>query len=128
MTRAAAIIVAGGQGNRAGADTPKQWQLLLGRRVIDWSIESFSAHPEISDIVVVAAPELGAPKAGQRFVRAEPGETRTQSVLSGLRALNLPAETPVMIHDAARPGIEATTISALIAALGEADAAAPALP
>lgn len=128
MTRAAAIIVAGGQGNRAGADTPKQWQLLLGRRVIDWSIESFSAHPEISDIVVVAAPELGAPKAGQRFVRAEPGETRTQSVLSGLRALNLPAETPVMIHDAARPGIEAATISALIAALGEADAAAPALP
>ncbi len=128
MTRAAAIIVAGGQGNRAGTDTPKQWQMLLGRRVIDWSIDAFSAHPEISDIVVVAAPELGEPKPGQRFVRAEPGETRTQSVLSGLRALDAPPETPVLIHDAARPGIEAATISALIAALGDADASAPALP
>lgn len=128
MSRAAAIIVAGGQGNRAGAAVPKQWQLLLGKRVIDWSIDAFSAHPRISDIVVVASPELGEPKAGQRFVRAEPSETRTQSVLSGLRALTLPPETPVLIHDAARPGIEAATIDALLAALGEAEAAAPALP
>lgn len=128
MSRAAAIIVAGGQGNRAATDTPKQWQLLLGRRVIDWSIDTFSAHPEVSDIIVVASTEVGAPKPGQRYVRAEPGLTRTQSVLSGLRALDAPDDTIVLIHDAARPGIDPETVSALIAALAEADAAAPALP
>jgi 2-C-methyl-D-erythritol 4-phosphate cytidylyltransferase/2-C-methyl-D-erythritol 2,4-cyclodiphosphate synthase len=128
MSRAAAIIVAGGRGNRAGAGNPKQWQMLLGRRVVDWSIDAFSRHPAISDVVVVAAPDLGAPAPSQRFTRAEPGATRTQSVLSGLRALGAPDDTLVLIHDAARPGIDAGTISALIAALETHDAAAPALP
>jgi len=128
MSRAAAIIVAGGQGNRAGSDKPKQWQILLGRRVVDWSIDAFSRHSAISDVVVVAAADLGAPGTGQRFTRAEPGATRTQSVLSGLKALKATDDTIVLIHDAARPGIDDATISALIAALETHDAAAPALP
>lgn len=128
MSRTAAIIVAGGQGSRAGSDKPKQWQTLLGRRVVDWSIDTFSRHPSISDVIVVAAADLGAPGPGQRFTRAEPGATRTQSVLSGLNILGAPDDTIVLIHDAARPGIEAGTISALISALETHDAAAPALP
>ena len=128
MSRAAAIIVAGGQGNRAGSAAPKQWQTLLGKRVVDWSIDVFSEHPAITDVVVVAAPDLGAPLPGQRYTRAEPGETRTQSVINGLLALNAPDDTIVLIHDAARPGLEPATISDLIAALADYDAAAPALP
>ena len=127
MTRIAAIIVAGGQGNRAGTAIPKQWQTLLGKRVIDWSIDTFSRHPEISDVVVVAPPELGEPRTGQRFIRAEPGETRTGSVLNGLKALKAPDDTIVLIHDAARPGIDSTTISELIFGLNDFDAAAPAM-
>src|SRR3990167_5609613 len=111
MSRAAAIIVAGGQGNRAGTAAPKQWQTLLGKRVVDWSIDVFSEHPAITDVVVVAAPDLGAPLPGQRYTRAEPGETRTQSVINGLLALNAPDDTIVLIHDAARPGLEPATIS-----------------
>lgn len=127
MTRVAAIIVAGGQGTRAGSDLPKQWQMLLGRRVIDWSIDTFSRHPAITDIVVVASGELGEPKPGQRFQRAEPGQTRTQSVLNGLAALDAPADTIVLIHDGARPGIDAATISGLIERLATFEAAAPAI-
>ena len=128
MVRIAALIVAGGQGLRAGADAPKQWRTLLGRRVIDWSIDTFSRHAEITDIVVVASEELALPAPHQRFVRAEPGATRTFSVLSGLAALALPDDAKVLIHDAARPGLDAATISALIEALDHAAAAAPALP
>ncbi len=127
MTRIAAIIVAGGQGNRAGTALPKQWQTLLGKRVIDWSIDTFSRHPDISDVIVVATPELGEPKAGQRFIRAEPGETRTGSVLNGLKALSAADDTIVLVHDAARPGIDDATISELISALNDFDAAAPAM-
>ncbi len=128
MTRVAAIIVAGGTGNRAGTGTPKQWQPLLGKRVIDWSIDAFSRHPGISDVIVVASDELGAPRNGQSFTRAETGATRTLSVLSGLAALTAPEDAIVLIHDAARPGLDPETISTLIAALESADASAPALP
>ena len=128
MSRIAVLIVAGGKGLRAGAEAPKQWQSLLGRRVVDWSIDAFSRHPAVTDIVVVAGEDLGAPGAGQRFSRAEPGATRTQSVMSGLAALALPDEAKVLIHDAARPGIDEVTINALIEALDSSDAAAPALP
>ena len=130
MTKAVAVIVAGGSGQRAGAGRPKQWQLLLGRRVVDWSIRAIAGHPEVSEVVVVADEELGERPEGIAVRRAEPGATRTLSVLSGLAALTAPDDTIVLIHDAARPGIDAATISALIAALGDStvSAAAPALP
>lgn len=127
MTRVVALIVAGGQGLRTGGDMPKQWQPLLGRRVIDWSIDTFSAHPGVSEVIVVASPELGDPRPGQRFQRAEPGDTRTASVLNGLGRIDSPDDTVVLIHDAARPGIDASTINALIAALETHEAAAPSL-
>jgi 2-C-methyl-D-erythritol 4-phosphate cytidylyltransferase/2-C-methyl-D-erythritol 2,4-cyclodiphosphate synthase len=95
---------------------------------VDWSIDAFSRHPAVTDIVVVASEDLGPPGAGQRFSRAQPGATRTQSVMSGLAALTLPDEAKVLIHDAARPGIDEVTINALIDALDSSDAAAPALP
>jgi 2-C-methyl-D-erythritol 4-phosphate cytidylyltransferase / 2-C-methyl-D-erythritol 2,4-cyclodiphosphate synthase len=128
MAEAVAIIVAGGSGQRAGAGRPKQWQPLLGRRVIDWSIAALSAHPAIAEIIVVAdAAETFEP--GSPPIRiAPPGETRTLSVLSGLAAATLPEDTPVLIHDAARPGLNGAMITALLAALEGADAAAPALP
>ncbi|MFN7054094.1 bifunctional 2-C-methyl-D-erythritol 4-phosphate cytidylyltransferase/2-C-methyl-D-erythritol 2,4-cyclodiphosphate synthase [Hyphomonas sp.] len=128
MTRAAAIIVAGGTGQRAGASRPKQWQPLLGRRVIDWSVDAFRAHPAIAELIVVA--DAGAAfEPGTLPVKlAPPGATRTLSVLSGLAAVTLPEDAPVLIHDAARPGLDAATITALIAALETSDGAAPALP
>ena len=128
MAEAVAIIVAGGSGQRAGAGRPKQWQPLLGRRVIDWSVAAFRAHPAIAEIIVVAdAAETFEP--GPLPIRtAPPGETRTLSVLSGLAVATLPGDAPVLIHDAARPGLDTTTITALLAALADADAAAPALP
>lgn len=127
MTKTVAIIVAGGTGQRAGADRPKQWQMLLGKRVIDWSIEVFAQHPQVSQLVVVAGAELGEMPG---ILRAEPGETRTRSVLNGLAAATASDEATVLIHDAARPGIDAATISSLIARLLDpsVSASAPAMP
>ena len=48
-----AIIVAAGRGTRAGGDVPKQWQILFGKRVLDWTIEAFQSHSKIDDICVV---------------------------------------------------------------------------
>ena len=127
MSEVAAIIVAGGSGTRAGAESPKQWAPLLGKRVIDWSIDTLCSHSKISEVIVAASAELGPPRAGQTYMRAEPGSTRTQSVRSGLGLLTAPNITKVLIHDAARPGLTKAVIDALLDALDEWDAAAPAL-
>ena len=128
MTRFAAIIVAGGSGTRSGREGPKQWEPLLGRRVIDWSVDAFRAHPGLVKLVVVCP--QGSCEAGfpDDVAAVEGGQTRTASVQSGLRALDTPGDMPVLIHDAARPGLTAGTIDSLLAALASADGAAPALP
>lgn len=128
MTLAAAIILAGGTGSRSGRALPKQFERLLGRQVLDWSIGAFKAHPGVGTIVVVA-PGAGMPEGdGEATVTVPGGATRTQSVRNGLAALDLPPATPVLIHDAARPGLSQAMISSLLEALATADAAAPALP
>ena len=128
MTRFAAIIVAGGRGTRSGRDRPKQWEPLLGKRVIDWSVGVFLEHPGLAELVVVMdepGAERGFP-AGVKTIRG--GATRTDSVRAGLGALRVPDEMPVLIHDAARPGLTLEIIDSLVATLDEHQAAAPALP
>ncbi len=129
--KAAAIIVAAGAGLRAGGETPKQFAPLLGRPVLQWSVEAFRRHDGIADIVVVLPKDDQSLPSGTDLagVRTTPGgDSRTQSVLAGLAALDLDEDTPVLIHDAARPGLNAKIIDALIDALENFDAAAPALP
>ncbi|MEL7480194.1 MAG: 2-C-methyl-D-erythritol 4-phosphate cytidylyltransferase, partial [Pseudomonadota bacterium] len=131
MTKAHAIIVAGGQGRRAGGEQPKQYQVLAGRPVLAWSASTFQAHPAIDQLVIVV------PAGNERDVSALAGDgarivaggaTRTASVMAGLSALEGEAQDIVLIHDAARPGLASDTIDQLLDALGGADAAAPALP
>ncbi|MEH6810348.1 MAG: bifunctional 2-C-methyl-D-erythritol 4-phosphate cytidylyltransferase/2-C-methyl-D-erythritol 2,4-cyclodiphosphate synthase [Hyphomonas oceanitis] len=128
MPKVAAIIVAGGKGTRAGRVGPKQYESLLGRTVLEWSIEAFLQHPDVGHLVVVSGTGQGkfGPFPGTSWVLG--GDSRTQSVRNGLAALDLPPDTAVLIHDAARPGLSQDMISALIAALENADAVAPALP
>jgi len=127
MTLAAAIIVAGGKGSRSGRASPKQYERLLGRQVLDWSIDAFKVHPGVGTIVVVTPAGRVPDGGGEGVLRVPGGATRTQSVRNGLNALDLPTDTPVLIHDAARPGLSQTMISSLLEALGTADAVAPAL-
>ena len=128
MTLAAAIIVAGGKGSRSGRAAPKQYERLLGRQVLDWSIEAFRAHPGVGPIVVVTPADSAPDEWGKGVVSVPGGATRTQSVRNGLAALDLPSDTPVLIHDAARPGLSQDMITSLLAALDRTDAVAPALP
>ena len=47
-TKIAAIIVAAGRGTRAGGTIPKQWQTLMGKPVIAWSIDAFIKNSKIN--------------------------------------------------------------------------------
>lgn len=126
----AAIIVAAGRGQRAGGALPKQRRLLSGKPVFRWSLDRFDAHPDIDLCILVTPPGLADTYASDcpaGTLVVEGGATRTASVRAGLQACAERTPQHVLIHDAARPGLNLQTISRLITALESAEAAAPAV-
>ena len=140
---AVAILVAGGSGARArqaiqsasqsgNESLPKQFQLVGGKPILRWSLEAFSRDRRFGAIVVVCAPEMRARVeacAGSiPILLADAGETRTQSVASGLSAAQDREAPYIFIHDAARPGLNQGVLNDLFLALeGGAEGAAPGL-
>ncbi len=128
--RTAALIVAAGRGTRAGGEIAKQWQVLAGRRVADWTVGVFEAHEAIDRIVIVHAAEdltevQGFAERGHLCVQG--GATRDASVRAGLEALAADPPERVLIHDVARPCLPAAVIDRVLEALDSAEGAAPAL-
>jgi 2-C-methyl-D-erythritol 4-phosphate cytidylyltransferase / 2-C-methyl-D-erythritol 2,4-cyclodiphosphate synthase len=125
-----AIIVAAGTGSRAGE--PKQWRSLGGRPVLRWSVEALlsAGATELAVVVAPGAEAMAADAlAGLDGWFAVPGgATRAASVQAGLAALTAPSEARVLIHDAARPLLDAATIGRVLDALDQHAAALPVLP
>ena len=110
------VVVAGGSGQRFGR--PKQYELLGGRRVLDWSV---AAAWSASTGVVVVLPEGDAGAPGT----VVGGSTRAESVRCGLAAVPDDA-TIICVHDAARPFAGADEFASVIAAVADgADGAVP---
>jgi len=133
-TEAAAIVVAAGTGSRLGGHVPKQFLMLGGKPVLLWSVEAMLRCNKIASVVVVAPPDgveqvaaLLPPNSRLLIVAGSP-VSRTESVRNGLKALAGHAPQAVLIHDAARPGLDVGVIEELLEALSTADAAIPALP
>ncbi|HVY85698.1 MAG TPA: bifunctional 2-C-methyl-D-erythritol 4-phosphate cytidylyltransferase/2-C-methyl-D-erythritol 2,4-cyclodiphosphate synthase [Caulobacterales bacterium] len=129
--RVAGIIVAAGRGERVGGEIPKQYRDLGGQSVLGWSVRAFASANIEEILVVVSAEHMDLAKSaliGLPSVRiVTGGPSRTASVRAGLAKLGEAAG--VLIHDAARPGLTAETIRALLNELeGGASAVAPALP
>ena len=128
----AAVVVAAGQGLRAGQPLPKQFAPWRGKPVVRHSVEALAAQGIAP--IVVAIPEGAEDAAGQSLAGIPDvqlvtgGATRQQSVRLALEALAGDAPQRVLIHDAARPGLRAAVIERLLAALESHDAAIPVLP
>jgi len=132
--RTAALIVAAGAGSRFGGDRPKQYRMLAGEPVLRRTVRAFLSHPDVDGVLVavsagheamyadaVAGLELPPPVHG--------GATRQESVRAGLE--RMAAEGPpdrVLVHDAARPLVDAGTIARVARALGDGPAAIAAVP
>ncbi len=129
----AAVIVAGGNGLRAGGETPKQYQVIGGKPVIWWTLKTFLDHSEISHVqVVVGAGHenlFAEATAGLKFPPiVTGGATRQESCRLGVEACVSVHPEHILIHDAARPFISAELISQIIAELQIKDAVVPGLP
>lgn len=124
----AAIVVAAGQGLRAGQPVPKQFAQWRGKPVVRHSVEALAAAG--ADPILVAIPHGGEEVAaaalnGLPVVMVTGGATRQDSVRLALEALG-DAER-VLIHDAARPGLSGPVIDRLLSALDQHPGAIPVL-
>jgi 2-C-methyl-D-erythritol 4-phosphate cytidylyltransferase len=119
-----AVVPAAGVGKRMQADRPKQYLPLLGKTVIEHTIERLLLSEAFQAIAVAISiedpywPELDVSLHPQ-IMTAPGGRERADSVLSALSALQGRAAEDdwVLVHDAARPCLTAEDILHLIASL-----------
>lgn len=135
----AALIVAAGRGIRASGSgatgPPKQYADLGGQSVLARTLVVFLEHPAIHHIAVVIHPDDADRYVGQARTGASKllppcfgGATRQHSVLNGLEALAACAPDRVLIHDAARPFVDARQVDDVLAALNTHPGAIAATP
>lgn len=124
----AVVVVAAGRGTRAGGGLPKQYRELNGRSVLAETLRVLLGHPDLALVQVVTHADDGATYRAvvdeiddglmaKLLAPVAGGETRQQSVRSGLEALaRLQAPDTVLVHDAARPFLDRALIDRAIAA------------
>jgi 2-C-methyl-D-erythritol 4-phosphate cytidylyltransferase len=118
------IVVAAGSGTRFGR--PKQFEMLGGQRVVDWSLRTASMAAD-GTVAVVPADAVADPMiTSEATAVVAGGESRSASVRAGLAAVPIDVEV-ICVHDGARPlagpGLYAAVVDAVRSG---ADCAVPA--
>lgn len=109
--KTAAIILAGGTGERFGREGGKQLVEIAGKPILTWSAEAFDAVGDIG-LIVIVCPEDRMDEYLKRAIDPFPfvtpvtmapsGSIRQESAFSGLE--NVPNDFEyVVLHDGARP-------------------------
>lgn len=123
--KVAAIVVAGGSGERLGRPGGKQLAPVGGRPVLSWTVAALAETPEVGLIVVVCHPDR---VAEYRAIAIDPlgiatpvsfaagGDTRQASVASGLAEVASDIDI-VVVQDGARPLLTAGLVASVLAAL-----------
>ncbi|KAM4873625.1 D-ribitol-5-phosphate cytidylyltransferase isoform 3-T3 [Thomomys bottae] len=133
----AAVLPAGGCGERMGVPTPKQFCPVLERPLISYTLQALERVYWIKDIVVAVTREnMGVMRdiihkyQHERISLVEAGETRHRSIFNGLKALakdqpdsQLSKPEVVIIHDAVRPFVEEDVLFNIVTAAKEHGAA-----
>jgi 2-C-methyl-D-erythritol 4-phosphate cytidylyltransferase len=114
----AAVVVAAGRGTRFGR--PKQLVEIAGRPMLGWSIETLATMPEIETLIVTTEREhisaveaIVAGEASRMRARViAGGEERQDSVRMALETLGGMDDPDdfVLVHDGARPMVQACDI------------------
>ena len=127
----AAVVVAAGRGERAGANILKQYRTVGGEPMIRATLRAFLGHPHIDFVQPVINPndqgtyESAIGSLKNLLPPVAGGATRQASVLAGLEALASHSPGLVLIHDAARPFVSAALIDRAIGAGRSSGAAVP---
>ena len=125
-----AILLAGGSGQRFGADRPKQFVRIGERTVLEHSLAAFEQSPHIDAILIVSHPQhldevrklLPLSQHPKLLAVVAGGAERQDSTLNALRALTQITDSPleqirILIHDAVRPAVSQNIIERVCTAL-----------
>ena len=116
------IIVAAGEGKRAGGKAPKQFAKIHGKPVLAYTLEKFTKAKGIAEVVIAvpAGKEKWAAKifalALKKFRKVEfvtGGKTRQESVFNALWRLS-DSVTHVLVQDGVRPFVNPKKVAELI--------------
>lgn len=119
------IIPAAGIGNRMATALPKQYMPILGKPMISHSVQTFFSCPRITSIHLALHPDdefwhsLQLDAKSRLHLHYTGGDSRAQTVLNTLNAISLGDDDWVLVHDAARPGLDATMLNHLLDTLQE---------
>ena len=125
------ILAAAGSGSRFGSKTPKQFLRMGGERLYRLALDPFLPFLDETVILVpgnwveTVRQELSAVAFRDKELRVAPGGRHRQDTVSrGLRLLS-PRVEIVLVHDAARPYVDAQLIARVIRAARRGNAAVP---
>ena len=132
----AALIVASGRGSRIGGGVPKQYQHIGGEPILTHTLKRFIGHDKIDGIIVVIHPDdvklyeavIADLDQSKILPHTFGGTERQYSVTHGLRAISHMQPQNILIHDGARPFVEASLIDELISTCDEYLGAIAAVP
>jgi 2-C-methyl-D-erythritol 4-phosphate cytidylyltransferase len=132
-----ALVLAGGSGDRFGAEIPKQFVRLAGEPILLRSVRAV-AGAGVDQIIVVTHPNwLAETRELLEHADVAPpvsivagGVTRNESTQRGLAALDADGEDIVLVHDAVRPLVPREVILRSIEPVlsGRADATDTVIP
>lgn len=129
------IIAAAGRGSRMKRAENKVFLPLLGKPILQYSLEMFGARDDVAEIIIISAAHevaemesLAAGCACDIPVKVVVGGSERQySVANALRAVGEDAEM-ILVHDGARPLITNEVIQSVIDTARETRASIAAVP
>ena len=128
------VIVAAGSGTRTDGAELKQFRWVGGKPMLLHSVQQFQARAEVAMVVCVLPRRYaGDPPPWlfqsdlDRLLTSVGGRERVESVYNGLADLPDGLDV-ILVHDAARPFVDAATIDRVIAEARKGHGAVAALP
>lgn len=114
------IVPAAGIGRRMQSSVPKQYLKIAGKSILEHTVAALRRHPLIEKVIIVIAED--DPYFAKTALATDPnievvfgGKERADSVYAGLIAAQKQGSYQwVLVHDAARPLIQADDIDNLI--------------
>ena len=125
-----AIVLGAGNGTRMKADKSKLLLEILGKTVLERSVEAFLSVADVDEVIVTAREEdvetFAALLQDERVTFVLGGATRQESVKNAVATID--EADLILIHDGARPLIREADIAAAIREAKEYGAAAVGVP
>ncbi|MDC0231766.1 2-C-methyl-D-erythritol 2,4-cyclodiphosphate synthase [Pelagibacteraceae bacterium] len=122
------ILLAAGDSKRLKSNTPKPYQIINNRSLLEHSLDAFGAIKEIKKTIIVYKnkhKKYIKKLILKNAIKIAGGKTRQESTFKALRFIKKMNCKKVLIHDVARPNPSKKLISEIISKLKDSHAVVP---